>query len=295
MTPRSAKIGLGTVQWGMAYGVANRGPQTSIDEVERIMAVARSAGITLLDTAMAYGEAEMVLGQLDLTGMHVVTKTPRFERQRMTDQEADELIKSFRRSLRRLRCSSVYGLLVHHVDDLLVPGGERLVEAMLALRQDGLVQRIGLSVYTSEQISAALRLFTPDLVQLPLSVFDQRLARDGSIERLKSLGVEIHARSVFLQGLLLMPPATVPVYFQPWQAQLQAWHSTCEAKGVRPQHAALAFACDLPQIDGCVVGVQSYSQLEELLNGLDTVSAFDVASFSCHDVELINPARWCIK
>lgn len=292
MTARRNRIGIGTVQWGLDYGVANREGQTPADEVGRILASARAAGVRVLDSAALYGEAESVLGSHDLSGFSLVTKTSRCASARITTADVDTLIVTFERSLRRLRLSSVYGLLAHHAEDLLVPGGERLIEALLDLRESGKVTRIGVSVYDSAQIAALLERFTPDLVQLPLSVFDQRLIADGTLARLTSLGVEVHVRSVFLQGLLLMPPDSAPACFEPWREQLRAWHATCAANGVLPQHAALAFVCDRPEIACCLIGVQSVAQLEQSLVGLDEVPSLDMSAFACNDTALVNPAEW---
>ena len=104
---------------------------------------------------------------------------------------------------------NVYGLLAHHADDLLVPGGRRVFEEMQRLLEEGLVRKIGVSVYSGQQIDSILELYTPDIVQLPLNLFDQRLLESGHLEKLKRRGVEIHARSVFLQGLLLIEPDQV--------------------------------------------------------------------------------------
>ena len=292
MTARSTRIGLGTVQWGVDYGVANRDGRTPPAEVARIVAAGRAAGLRMLDTAALYGEAESVLGEQDLGGLQVVTKTPRYVHAPITAADADDLKATLDRSLTRLRLSSVHGLLAHHADDLLVPGGERLIDALLSLREAGKVERIGVSVYDGDQIAAVLERFTPDLVQLPLNVFDQRLIADGSLARLAALGVDIHVRSVFLQGLLLMPPDSVPAWFDPWRDALCAWHAACAARQVLPQQAALAFVCDLPEVGCCLIGVQSRAQLEQSLAGLDAAPALDAAPFACSDPALLNPVNW---
>lgn len=295
MTDRCTRIGLGTAQWGMAYGVANIDGKTPPEEVARILAAGRAAGLRILDTAALYGEAELVLGAQDLSGLQVVTKTPRYAHSPITDADAEDLKATLARSLERLRLSSAHALLAHHADDLLAPGGERLIQTLVTLREEGQVQHIGVSVYDSGQIEAVLARFTPDLVQLPLNVFDQRLIVDGSLARLAALGVDIHVRSVFLQGLLLMPPDTVPAYFEPWRKRLHAWHAACNAQNVLPLHAALAFVCDRPEVTCCIIGVESQIQLEQTLAGLDSVPAFDASEFTCNDPALLNPAKWLLS
>ena len=292
MSDRRSRVGLGTVQWGMNYGVSNRDGRTPSAEVARILAAARSASLNLLDTGALYGEAESLLGEQDLTGFKVVTKTPRYLHAPITAADADDVKVVLDRSLMRLRMPSVDGLLVHHADDLLVQGGERLIDALLSLREAGKVERVGVSVYNGSQIEAVLERFTPDLVQLPLNVFDQRLIADGSLARLAALGVAIHVRSVFLQGLLLMPSESAPAYFDPWRDQLRGWHAACAKRKVLPQQAALAFVCDQPGVSCCLIGVQNVYQLDEALIGLDAVPSFDAAPFACRDLALLNPVNW---
>lgn len=292
MNPRRTRIGLGSVQWGVGYGLANRSGRTPSNEVAHILAAAQGVGIQVIDTAPLYGEAEAVLGEQDLTSLRVVTKTPRYAHAPITAADAEDLKSTLARSLARLRLPAVHGLLAHHAEDLLAPGGEWLIDALHSLREAGKVGRIGVSVYDGTQIEAVLERFTPDLVQLPLSVFDQRLIVDGSIDRLSSLGVEIHTRSAFLQGLLLMHPDSAPAYFDPWRENLRAWHTTCAAQNVLPQHAALAFVCDRPEVNCCLIGVQNRTQLLQSLQGLDDLAAIDAVQFSSCDLALINPVNW---
>lgn len=292
MKSRSSRIGLGTVQWGMAYGVGNHSGCVARDAVKPIIETAKSFGIRILDTAALYGDAEDVLGEQDLSNILVVTKTPKFERSPITAADVNLLNKTFECSLSKLGLSSVHALLLHNVDDLFAPSGGMLIDAMCFLRDAGKIEKIGVSVYDATQLKSVLDRFTPDVVQLPLNVFDQRLLVDGSLSRLKTLGVEIHVRSVFLQGLLLMDPNATPAYFDPWRQQLHAWRSACLAQGVAPQHAAISFVCDQPEVDCCLIGVQSRDQLLQSLEGLDAVPIFETTEFACNDVALLNPANW---
>lgn len=294
MSSYIGKIGLGTVQWGLPYGVSNGEGKTTSDEVGLILSTAKSVGIHILDTAALYGEAEELLGTFDLSKFCVVTKTPNYLHMPISIEDTVDLVETFYRSLCRLHLPSVYGLLVHNADNILGVGGELMLESLIGLRDSGLVQRIGVSIYEGWQIERLLELFVPDIIQLPLNVFDQRLIVDGSLKRLASLGVEIHARSVFLQGLLLMPPTTIPPYFNPWSDRLHSWHEACAMHGLLPQHAALAFVCNLPEINYCLIGVQKQNQLNQLVTGLRTPSSLDYTPFLCADRELLNPTCWKI-
>jgi len=135
----------------------------------------------------------------------------------------------------------------------------------------------------------------PDIVQLPINVFDQRLLRDGTIHNLASLGVEIHARSVFLQGLLLMDPKTLPSHFSPWLEYIKNWQHLCCKYRVLPQIAALKWVCDIPQISYTLVGIQNPFQLEQLLvSPTEEIPRDEFDLLARTEEELLNPSNWPI-
>lgn len=286
------KLGLGTVQWGMAYGVSNSGGRTGDAEITNILSAARAAGVSLIDTATLYGESEKALGHQQIDGFRVVTKTPRFTKVQVTVDDAALLVETFERSLMLLQTDQMYGLLIHHAEDVLVPGGEYLVDALWSLKNRRVVQRIGVSIYDSNNLESIQELLRPDIIQLPLNVLDQRLIEDGTLSYLHDRGVEIHARSAFLQGLLLMPLNQVPDYFTPWRYILEAWHAECNRQGVSPLQAALNFVTSLDAVDYCILGVENAAQFEEIAAALQNSRVFDASGFPCMDVNLVNPVNW---
>lgn len=289
------KLGLGTVQFGLDYGISNSAGRTPPREVRAILELAAAEGVRVLDTAPAYGRSEEVLGQSMSAAddFAIVTKTPEFHGGTITASHADLLRRTFGESLRKLRRPRLYGLLAHHADDLLAPGGERLMQAMLELKQQGLVSKVGASVYNGLQIDAIMQRHAIDLVQLPLSVLDQRLLASGHLRKLKQAGVEVHARSVFLQGLLLMPVANLPRYFDPLRSHLANYHAYLEAAGIPPMRAALDFALGLAEVDHVILGVNSRLQLQEILSqqaGGGTVA--DWRRFAFGDAAMLDPSQW---
>jgi aryl-alcohol dehydrogenase-like predicted oxidoreductase len=288
------KLGLGTVQWGLSYGLANQHGIAAPETVTAILAASRRHGIRVLDTASLYGQAETVLGAHPLQAFHVISKTPKFAASNITEEHSAQLIEVFRQSLQRLSCQKIYGLLIHHAPDLLVPGGERLVSAMMELKEKGVAEKIGVSVYDGEQIDSVLKVFKPDIVQLPVSILDQRMLSNGQLERLKEEGIEVHARSVFLQGLLLMPLDKVPAYFDPIRSFLVRWHTDAKAQGMSPVQAALSFVRDLPYVDTVLVGVENMGQFQSCLEDFSVKASFDASSLACNDPMFVNPALWKI-
>lgn len=294
MNKYASKLGLGTAQWGMHYGVSNAKGQTPLEEVHKILESAYRAGIMLLDTASLYGNAEQALGHTNLAPFRVITKTPKFGKLVISSDDVERLVQTFSDSLQNLGLESVYGLLIHNPDDFFVENGSRLIDAIQLLKSQGLVSKIGISVYTSSQIKKALDFFKPDIIQLPINVFDQRLIQDGTISYLASLGIEVHARSAFLQGLLLMSPIQMPLYFHPWKPLFTKWQRFCTDQFVSPLHAALGFVCDLRDVSYCLVGVQSQNQLEQILADSITPNFSDFDQFASDDLKLIDPSAWSL-
>jgi aryl-alcohol dehydrogenase-like predicted oxidoreductase len=290
------RIGLGTAQFGNNYGFFNKIGKTSLDDVEEILAFAEESGIEVLDTASSYGDSEVVLGKV-LPTQHrfrIVTKTPVFNTDQVTSQDACILKQALELSLTRLRSSHVYGLLVHYVDDLLVPGGRLLIDEMQKLVNRGLVERIGVSLYTGEQIDRILELFTPDIIQLPVSVFDQRLRDSGHLKKLKNKGVEIHARSVFLQGLLLIEPELIPPYFESISAHFSQYTHFLEMNNLSRLQAALMFALEMEELDTVLVGVSCIRELKEIASAINTTPDInsDMSFLAIADEKMLNPLFW---
>jgi aryl-alcohol dehydrogenase-like predicted oxidoreductase len=289
------KVALGTVQFGVNYGISNKAGKTPQAEVGAILAAARSKGVSVIDTAALYGDSEAVLGQslLPDSDFKIVTKTPQFAKQALDESDAQHLEDTLRASLMRLGISSVYGLLIHRADDLLLPGGDLLVERLLRLKQNGLVSKVGVSVYSGRQIDQVLERFPLDLIQLPINVLDQRLLQSGHLQKLKNSGVEIHARSAFLQGLLLMEQQEIPDCFDSARERLESYHQFIREHGLTPLQAALGFVSGIPEIDQVVCGVNNARQLHEICEAAQAkvdVSAF--ADFATADETIVNPALW---
>lgn len=289
------KLGLGTVQWGLPYGVANQNGITPPETVTALLKEARNYGIEVLDTASLYGKSEAVLGTNSLEGFKVVTKTPSFSAPHISDIEVNQLGETFQQSLDLLSLRNIYGLLIHHVENIFAPGGDKLLTAMIRLKEKGLVEKIGVSVYDSVQVDAVMKKFKPDFIQLPFSVMDQRMLTSGHLEQLKNKGVEIHARSVFLQGLLLMPPDSIPAFFEPVRPLLIRLHAAAQEQGLTVNQAALSFAKNIPYIDTVLVGLDSLAQLRSCFNDFAMDLNFDATGLACNDPVFVNPSLWLLK
>ena len=286
----SSRLALGTVQFGMKYGVANESGQVSLEEARRIVGRARAAGIDTLQTAIGYGDSEERLGAIGIGAWHVVTKVPAVPPG--TASVGEWLQSSVRGSLDRLCVARVDTLLLHRGEDLLEPFGAELYEGLRRLRDGGTIGRIGVSIYEPAELDVLLPRFDIQHVQAPFNLVDRRLEQSGWLARLHEGGVEVHVRSVFLQGLLLMPPERRPARFERWHPLWRRWDSWLISADVDALHACLGFALGFPEIDRILVGVDTAMQLEEIVAAAKRGALAVPGDLASDDVELVNPVHW---
>jgi aryl-alcohol dehydrogenase-like predicted oxidoreductase len=296
MCPDGMRLGLGTVCFGQHYGLSNRMGKTPYYEAEKILNIAKEAGIRTIDTAAHYGESEEVLGKL-LPRNHdfeIVTKVPAFRKRRLDPEDGETLRKTFFTSLKRLCQDKVEALLLHNPDDLFLPGGRILYEVMYSLVNEKTVEKIGVSAYTKEQAEAVLTRYKVDLIQLPINIFDQRLLHSGTLAKIKSRNVEIHARSAFLQGLMLMDPGELDPYFNPIKPVLARFHRAFKEKCISPIQAALSFLSRIEEIDKIIIGVNTGDQLKANISDYNRAAQVDIdfSDFRVDDERMVNPTLW---
>ncbi|MFM4806071.1 aldo/keto reductase [Aeromonas bivalvium] len=277
------RLALGTVQFGLDYGISNHAGEVADAELGDILTLARKLAMDTLDTAQAYGKAEARLGVCNTTDFRVITKLS-------PNIDAADLAVSLESSLKRLARPSVEGLLLHRSQD----ASPALFERLADLQHQGKVGKVGVSVYSPEELTRWLEQGYPlELVQLPANLLDQRFLRAGWLDRLQAMGCEIHVRSLFLQGLLLMQPALRPPYFDAFReplSRLDEWQPHRS-----PLHKALALIPALPQVSRFVVGVCHAHELAAIASTyahLHPCHDDDLGTLACDEPALINPALW---
>jgi len=284
------RLALGTVQFGLCYGIANQAGQVTRPEAKGMLQLALANGIDTLDTAIAYGNSEICLGEAGTQGFRVVTKLPA-----MPDDCAD--VRAWVKlqvsaSLSRLGVNAVYGVLLHRSEQLLGPYGDELFQALQTLKDNGQVQKVGVSIYSPNELVALTQHYRFDLVQAPFNLVDRRLYSTGWMQRLKDDGVVVHIRSVFLQGLLLMAQADTPDKFSPWGDLWQTWHRWLDDQDGSAVQACLAFPLSFPEIDRVIVGADSMNQLAQIVSASNSQPISELPDLECEDESLINPDNW---
>lgn len=284
------RICLGTAQFGLDYGIANARGRITDDEARAIVKYAVAHGIKVLDTAALYGSSEEVIGRSLKSlsrSMEVVSKLPSF-----SDGKVD-VRETVLRSLKRLGINAMYGYLMHSFEDFRKPG---IWEDLKALRSEGLVGKIGFSLYHPNDADVLLESGEAfDLVQVPYSIFDRRFSQH--LKRFKERKIEVYVRSIFLQGLAFLDAANLPEAVSGARAQIGALRKISVKEGVTTSALCLNFALLNPHIDRVVIGVDSIDHLKINLSDLRFFAktkalADDLNATIIEDENILLPYRW---
>lgn len=284
------KIVLGTAQFGQNYGVANMAGQPDAEAISNILNFAAENNVKAIDTAIGYGNCEIQLGKSGVGCFDIITKLP--EVPKSSGNIYDWIRSQVEGSLTRLEVSQLYGLLVHRPSQLLHSDGYMIYKALDQLKAEGLIRKIGVSIYEPNELSYLFKQWYFDLVQAPFNVLDRRLHSTGWLGYLKSAGVEVHVRSIFLQGLLLMSKSQIPNKFNFWNSLWEEWWHLLNVLKISPLQACLAVPHSYDGINKIVVGIDTLDQFRQIKEALKGVYKVPLPNLSCDDENLINPSKW---
>ena len=285
------KIALGSVQFGLKYGISNLSGPTSKSQIKKILEIAKDLGVDIIDTATVYGNSELLLGNSNVKNFKVVTKIPTLKPNILNIEKwVNDKVYS---SIKKLKIESLYGVLIHNSNNFFGDKGKILLEALQSLKKDGKIKKIGISIYDPLELNYIEDLNKLDLVQAPMNLIDRRLQKSGWLKKLQKNGVEIHVRSVFLQGLLLIKPNKIPTKFKKWNTILNQWHYQLEKKKINAIEACLSYPLSLPEVDKIIVGVNNIRQFREIITAYQKNLKFcDWSFMASNDQQLINPSNW---
>ena len=285
------RFALGTAQFGMRYGINNSSKAgIDINEIEEILKFSSEKKIDLLDTAMNYGDSEKKLGRCDLDKFKIVTKLSSLEGR---SKNLESLLKNkINESLKNLNRSNLHALLLHNPEDLLGPNGDRIFNYLNNFKNEGVISKIGLSIYSPSILDKLIPRYEFDLVQAPFNILDTRLLDSGWLEKLNAIGIEIHARSVFLQGLLLTPSQEIPNEFKRWESIFIKIEKWSKEKKMSLIEACILFTLKQKKIDKIILGIDSLKHLKEILKIDFKKNILGLPKISSTDESLINPSKW---
>ena len=282
------RIVLGGAQLGLPYGILNGGETLSREEVARILDTAVDHGVDSIDTAIAYGHSESIIGETSQNRFNIISKLPPLP---VDVSNVSEWVHSqVQGSLSRLKCTSLDALLLHRPQDLTGAQGAELYAAIGSLMAEQMIHRFGVSIYSPDDLEGIIGTFDIHVVQAPLNVFDRRIL--GVTNQLSALNIEVHVRSVFLQGVLIANPKNRPQRFEPWSEHFSLFDEWVRSSGMSAMACCMGFALQQSGIAKLVIGTTSAESLDEIMNSIPN-SVLEVPTHLQSSVEqLIDPRIW---
>jgi aryl-alcohol dehydrogenase-like predicted oxidoreductase len=286
MRPSLRKLGLGASQFPTGAALRGRPPEA---EVRDMLIAAARADLGFLDAGGAAPSCEALLGE------HLPRPVPMgvLIRSVRGDRGPDAVEAEVRASLMRLRLTKARAVVVQSASDLFAPAGPALWDRLKTLRDEGLFDQVGVCAYASDDPVGVARRFKPDLLQAPASLLDQRLLLDGSLMAVREMGIEVHLRSIFLNGLLFLPPDRVPAQLKGAAGRLSRARRMIAEGRSDPLQAALGFALSRPEADAVIVGAGSAAELAAVLAAASSPPPdLDWDEMAIDDPIALDPDRW---
>lgn len=284
-----SKLILGTAQLGIPYGINNDLGQPSTDTAYEILQVAQNNNIKYLDTAAAYGSSEKIIGDFHRKNNHffsVITKFHVNSEEFIENQVSQASIK--------LNKKYIEVFQLHSYQDLI--DSPHVLDILSRLKDKGIIKRIGISLYTNEEIESILQISEIDVIQVPFNLLDNDFHRGAHLSQAKSKGKEVHVRSVFLQGLFFKPITDLPPMFLPIKKQLREMKELANQNGLSVAKLALSYPLAKNYIDGVLIGVETVSQLKENIRFMNTSLSEELINqidlIKVKSIDLLNPSNW---
>lgn len=287
------KLILGTVQFGLDYGINNTKGKPSDAIVKEILDLAYKNGIEYLDTAEVYGDSQKRIGlyhKESLNKFKIITKFSS-----SVIKLSDDIKTRVLQNLKILQVDNLYCYMFHSFKDFDVYF-EKYKEDLISLKKQKILEKIGVSIYTNEELEKVLKFENIDLIQMPFNLFDNSSLRGDIMIRAKEKGIEIHTRSVFLQGLFFKGKENLKENLVGLKLPLEKIEELSEKNNVSISDLALNYACQNNNIDKVLIGVDNANQLSENMHSVNKLidkNVFtEINNIEIHKKELLNPSNW---
>ncbi len=286
------KIVIGTAQFGLDYGVNNKSGKIPGDEVCIILDLLQANGIEILDTAQAYGDSENILGNYHKeqnTSFRIISK--------LQDCRPDQVENKVIESLGRLNVGNLYGILLHSFDTYL--NNPQTFKTLASLKNTGIVEKVGFSLYYPHDLDKLLKDDVAfDLIQIPYNLFDRRF--ENYFPLLKERKVEVHVRSVFLQGLFFIEPKKLPRELAEFSNYLTLLNDLSVKIGVNVHALALLFVVSNPLVDKAVIGIDNVNHLKDIIGVLNDKDKLEIiisrksvlSELKVENEKILIPSNW---
>ena len=289
------KLGLGTVQFGLDYGYTNKNGIPTEKEIKRIFDCALKNGVSYIDTANLYGNAEEIIGKFLPNKNHVkvITKTPKFSAKIIGTKELKDLEESLSSSLNKLKINKLYALLVHSSKDLHKDKGYLIYKKLVEFKDRNIIKNIGISCYSQQEVKKIIARYNIDLLQIPINILNQNMLESNFLDFLKEKKIEIHARSILLQGLLAEEIKKGMYPKKVIEEKVVNLKKYLKEKKISMIQASIKFVSQLNQVDVGVFGVLNDKQLLEIIEiHQSNIEKISLQKYALFRDENVNPSNW---
>ena len=259
------KLIIGCAQFGSKYGITNTS-KPNLKEQRKILNLAKKNKISFIDTSPAYGNSEENLGKIGVNNFNIISKINKLSKAQLKNKNLKkDILENIKTSLKKLKIKKFYGLLLHNSLDLNCKRGDEIYSAMLEAKKLKLTKKIGISFYDILSIEKILFKYNVDIIQVPFNVIDTRILNKKILKNLKKKKVEIHVRSIFLQGLLMIKNSNMTKYFKRWEKVFLNWEKYLKKVKIDAKSVCVNHAMSVKEFRNIVIGINSYDQLNEIL------------------------------
>lgn len=282
------KIIIGSANFNQFYGLKKN--KISNREIELLIKLAKRHGINKIDTSPSYKGSEKIIGKFKYNKLKINTKIPKIPNHIGVNKLKSWVSDIVKKSFINLKVKKINSITIQNSDILLSNKGSIIYNELKKLKNKKKISKIGISIYDFKKLQYILKKFKIDLIQVPFNIFDQRLIDSGWINRLKKRKIEIHIRSVFLQGLLLLRSNQLPKKFKRYSVfwnKLEKWKKMSKLNSVQ---ACLSVVKKYPQIRGVIIGFNNSDQLKNILSMKNIKSR--IPSIYVKDQKIYNPIKW---
>ena len=284
------KLIIGTANFGLNYGQGILKKKVDTEEIKKIILFCKKKKINFLDTAFSY-KNERYLKSQKLNKWNIITKISikNFKNEKNIDKKINLLIN---KTINIFKVKNLYGVLFHDIKEIEKKSGKKFYSILEKLKKDKKIKKIGVSVYNPKDIDKILKNYKFDIIQCPLSIFDRRFINTGYLKKMKKKGIEVHIRSIFLQGLLLMQHKLMPKKFNRWNKIWNKWSAWNIKNKTTKLETCVNFINQIANIDKVVVGITNKKQLQDILKYFKERKKNNYSLQFCKDINLLDPRKW---
>ena len=279
----NSKLIIGSANFTQKYGVDL--VKINHKENEKIIKLAKKKGINEIDTAETYLKDHSILNNID--------KKFKFSTKVIPDKKwlsLDFCQEKLKNHFKYLNNNMIETLLFHDIKVLLTKDGKKIFDNLDLLKKRKYFKKIGLSIYETNNLNFVTSKFNFDVIQCPYNILDNRIISSGWFDKLKAKGIEIHVRSIFLQGLLVNKSLYKKQYFNKWKNFFIQWFAYLKKNNISPIDYCLSDVLN-KDFDKIIIGINNSKNLKQILN-FKFINKKKMINLNISDKKLIDPRKW---